>query len=181
MAQYPVTITNGVGSENLPAGSYTVTKSIVGYDGVLDPTIFIATASTGSQAFTAAATGTLTLNVNETGASGGTPITGGTFIRCNQAGTTDYGTAKSVSAAGVCTFDHVPLGEVGTPYTFYVRQLTSDTSHSIQTGVITISMEEEEQSEYVQNLPAEQQDFTMTDAYYSGLNLNGTLTFDGPA
>lgn len=86
MAEYIVTITNGTGSELLPAGNYNVAASVTGYDGALDPTTFAATTSEGSQAFTLAATETLTLNVNETGALGGTPITSGTFIRCSQDG-----------------------------------------------------------------------------------------------
>lgn len=181
MAQYNVTITNGTGSQDLPAGLYNVTTAVTGYSNItLDPNTFTATTGTGSQAFTVAAAGTLTLNVNETGASGGTPITSGTFIRCNQTGTTDYGTAKTVSALGVCTFNNVPYGDGTTPYTFYVRQLTSDSSHSIQAGVITVSMDAETKTQYVQNLPAALQSFTFTDANYSGLDISGTLTFDGP-
>lgn len=182
MSQYPVTITNGTGSGNLPAGQYTVTSNVTGYSNIsLDPNTFTATTSTGSRAFTIAATGTLTLNVNETGASGGTPITGGTFIRCNQAGTVNYGTAKTVSALGVCTFDYVPYGDGTTPYAVYVKQLTSDSTHSIFSGVITANMSAQTQSQYVQNTPAAEQSFTFTDANYSGLNMNGTLTFDGPS
>ena len=180
MAQYNVTITNGEGSENLPLGSYDVTASVTGYAGLLDPDLFTATAGTGSQAFTIAATGTLTLDVNETGASGGTPIISGTFIRCNQAGTVNYGTAKTVSAIGVCAFDYVPFGDGTTPYDIYVKQLTSDEDHSIHEGVITASMAAQTQSQYVQNTPAALQSFTFTDANYSGLNMNGTLTFEGP-
>ncbi len=180
MADYIVTITNGTGIELLPAGNYNVAASVTGYDGALDPTTFTATTSTGSQAFTLAATGTLTLTVNETGASGGTPITAGTFIRCSQDGLTEYGSAKTVSGSGICVFDHVPFGEIGSPYTFYIKQLTSDTTHNIHVGVISIAMEDSTQDEYVQNTLAAEQSFTFTDENYSGLNLSGTLTFTGP-
>ena len=180
MSQYVVSITNGAGSQNLPAGNYDVSAAVTGYNGVLDPDAFTATTSTGSQAFTIEATGALTLNINETGASGGAPITGGTFIRCNQAGTQNYGTAKTVSALGVCSFSNVPYGTALAPYTLYVKQLTSDESHSIHSGVISIDMEAATQSNYVQNLPAALQSFTFTDANYAGLNISGSLTFDGP-
>lgn len=180
MAQYIVTITNGAGSEFLPTGNYDVTAAVTGYDGALDPTAFTATALGTAQAFTLAATGTLTLTVNETGASGGTPVTSGTFIRCSQDGLTEYGTAKTIDGTGICIFDHVPFGESGTPYTFYIKQLTSDATHNAHVGVIAIDMEDETQSEYVQNTAAAEQTFTLEDEYYSGLDLSGTLTFTGP-
>lgn len=180
MPDYIVTITNGTGSELLPAGDYSVAASVTGYDGALDPTAFTATTSTGAQAFTLAATGTLTLTVNETGAAGGTPITAGTFIRCSQDGLTEYGTAKTVDGTGICIFDHVPFGDGGSPYAFYIKQLTSDATHNIYVGVITIDMAGATQDEYVQNTLAAEQTFTLADENYSGLTLSGTLTFTGP-
>ncbi len=180
MAQYVVTITNGTGSEFLPTGNYDVTASVAGYDGALDPTTFAATALGTAQAFTLAATGTLTLTVNDTGDSGGTPITSGTFIRCSQDGLTEYGTAKTIDGSGTCIFDHVPFGESGTPYTFYIKQLTSDAAHNIHADVIAIDMEGVTQAEYVHNPPAAEQTFTFADENYSGLTLSGTLTFTGP-
>lgn len=133
-----------------PAGYYNVTASVTGY-GALDSTTFAATTSEASQAFALAATATLILNVNETGALGGTLITSGTFIRCIQDGLTEYGTAKNVSGTGVCVFDYVPFGDSETPYSFYIKQLTSDTTHNKHTGVITIEMAGATQLEYVQN------------------------------
>lgn len=180
MAEYVVTIKNGTGSENLPAGLYNVAASVTGYDGALDTTTFTATSSAGAQAFTLAATGELTLNVNDMGGVGGNPITSGTFIRCSQDGLTEYGTAKSISTQGVCIFNNVPFGDGVTPYTFYVKQLTSDTTHAIHVGVIAIQMAASTQSEYVKNDPAAEQTFTFTDVNYSGLNLSGSLTFTGP-
>lgn len=180
MSQYIVNITNGVGSERLPIGVYDVTASVTGYTGLLDPDTFTATGIAGSEDFTIAAEGTLTLVVNETGASGGTPITSGSFIRCNVDGTVTYGTAKTVSAIGECVFDHVPYGTSGSPYTFYVKQLSSDDSHNFDTDPITISMEGDTQTDYVLNTLAALQSFTLVDAYYSGLTVDGSMTFDGP-
>ena len=115
MAQYVVNITNGSGSEKLPIGQYDVTAAVPGYNGALDPTTFTATGSEGTQAFTISADGTLTLIVNETGAEGGTPVTAGTFIRCNSDGSETYGPAKTIDATGNCVFDAVPYGTAESP------------------------------------------------------------------
>lgn len=180
MSQYVVNITNGSGSKALPKGKYDVTASVPGYTGLLDPSTFTATDTEGSQAFTIAATGTLTLNINETGAEGGTPVTGGTFIRCNSDGTETYGTAKTITATGVCIFDAVPFGTSESPISVYVKQLTTDDTHNLHEGVVSVSMDGETKVQYVLNAPAATQTFTFTDANYAGLNMNGTLTFDGP-
>lgn len=177
MSQYVVTITNGAGSERLPIGSYNVTASVTGYTGVLDPTTFTASGTPGSESFTIAAEGTLTLVVNETGASGGTPITGGTFIRCSADGSQTYGTAKTISATGECVFDHVPYGTTLAPYELYVKQLSSDGRHNFDANPITIQMEEDTQTNYVLNDLAALQSFTLEDAYYSGLKVGGSMTF----
>lgn len=181
MALYPVTITNGSGSQRLPAGVYSVAPTVTGYTGTLVPATFTATASDGSQSFTLAATGTLTLTITEDGTAEGTKITGGAFIRCNSEGDTTYGTEKTIDALGACTFDHVPYGDETTPYVFYVRQLRSDSTHNIQSGVITVNMAANTQTNYVTNPLAGTQSFTLADAYYSGLNLSGGLDFTGPA
>ena len=180
MARYTVDIINGSGSQVLPKGTYTVTAAVEGYSGVLDPSTFTAGTAEGSQAFTIEATGTLTLQINETGAEGGTPITEGAFVRCNQDGSVTYGEAKPIGETGVCTFDHVPFGTAEAPVTFYVRQQTSDKTHNRKEEVVAISMAAQTQSEFVQNTPAALQSFTFADANYSGLAVDGSLTFDGP-
>ena len=58
--------------------------------------------------------------------------------------------------------------------------MTSDETHNVHPGVVTVSMSEPNQTQYVQNTPAALQSFTFADANYAGLNLNGTLTFEGP-
>ena len=181
MAKYVVTITNGVGSEKLPRGQYTVTSEVPGYlDGLLDPTTFTASETEASQNFTIAATGTLTLKVTETGDDSGTPISGGSFIRCNSDGSETYGPAKTVSAAGECLFESVPYGKAEDPFHIYIKQLTSDQTHSTYAGVITVAMEQKQYTQYVKNPAAALQSFTFTDKNYSGLNMNGTMTFEGP-
>ncbi len=180
MANYNVTITDGNGSQAMQRGEYSVTADVVGYEGAtLTPDTYTATDTTGSQTFTLSATGTLTLNVNETGAAGGTPITSGTIIMTNQDGTEDYGTAVTIDATGNAVFNNIPYGDTGTPFTLYFRQLTSDDTHNTYDGIITVNMTGQTQTEYVENTPIAVQTFTVTDANYPGLPINGTLEFTG--
>ena len=104
----------------------------------------------------------------------------GIFIRCNSDGTETYGTAKTIDAMGACTFDFVPFGTAEAPIHVYVKQLTLDETHNVHPGVVAVSMSEPNQTQYVQNTPDAFQSFTFADANYAGLNLNGTLTFEGP-
>ncbi len=177
MANYTVTITNGTGSENIQRGTYTVTASANGYDeSTLSPTTFTATDSEGSQAFTLSANGTLTLNVNETGAAGGTPITSGTIVMTDATGTTEYGAAVTIDASGNAVFNNVPYGDAGTPFTLYFKQLTTADGYNTFDGVITVQMTSQTQTEYVQNTATAEQTFTLTDANY-GMPISGSLTF----
>ncbi len=177
MANYNVTITDGTGSEAMKRGTYTVSATATGYDtSTLTPTTFTATDSAGSQSFTLSANGTLTINFNETGAAGGTPITSGSVIMTNEDGTTDYGTAVNISATGDAVFNNVPYGDAGTPFLLYFRQIESDDTHNPFEGVISVSMTSQTQTEYVLNSAIAQQTFTLTDANY-GLPIDGTLNF----
>lgn len=179
MATYNVTITNGSGSQSMQAGTYNVSGTIAGYDAsTLTPTTYTATTTEGTGTFTVSATGTLTFNVNETGAAGGTPVTGGTMIMTDSTGATEYGTAVTIGATGDAVFNNVPFGDTGTPYVLYFKQLTSDTTHNIFEGVITVNMTSSTQTEYVQNTLIAEQTFTLTDANYTGLPItSATLEF----
>ncbi len=177
MANYNVTITNGTGSQNMQKGTYDVTATAVGYENAtLSPTTFTATESEGSQSFTLTADGTLTINVNETGATGGTPITAGSIVMTDATGTTDYGSAVTIDADGNAVFNNVPYGSTGTPYQLYFRQISSDDDHNVFEGVITVSMTAQTQTAYVQNTATAVQNFTLTDATY-GMPIDGTLNF----
>ncbi len=177
MANYDVTITNGSGSEAMQAGTYTVSATANGYDtGTLSPTTFTATANAGSEDFTLSANGTLTFNVNETGAAGGTPITSGSIIMTDATGTTEYGQAVTIDASGNAVFANVPYGDAGTPFTLYFKQLSSDDTHNVFDGVITVQMTSATQTEYVQNTGIATQTFTLRDANYD-LPIDGTLSF----
>lgn len=180
MANYNVNIVNGQGSTPMKAGEYTVSVTeALGYELTsLSPTSYTAGTTTGTGAFTLSANGTLTLNVNETGASGGTPITSGSIIMTDSTGTTEYGSAVTIDALGNAVFDNVPYGSSGNPFQLYFKQLSTDDGHNIFEGVISVSMESQTQTDYVLNTPISTQNITLTDANYSGLPIpNATLEF----
>jgi len=180
MANYNVQITNGVGSQSMQSGTYDVTVEANGYEAsTLSPTTFTATAAAGSENFTLCANGTLTLIFNETGAEGGTPVTGGSVVMTDAAGTTEYGSAVTIGSNGEAVFNNVPYGD-GTPYVLYFVQKATDDEHNVYDGVITVNMSAATQTQYVENLPCAVQSFTLTDQTYDGLPIaNATLTFTG--
>ncbi len=181
MANYNVTITDGTGSQVMQKGTYTVTATAFGYDvDTLAPTTYTATDSEGSQAFTLSANGTLTLNVNETGAAGGTPVTGGTIVMTDATGTTEYGQPVTVDASGNAIFENVPFGTTTQPFQLYFKQLTTAEGYNVFDGVISVTMSAQTQTEYVQNTAAAQQNFTLKDANYD-LPIDGSLGFTGNA
>ncbi len=180
MANYNVTITNGNGSQAMQKGSYNVTATANGYDvSTLTPQTFVAGTTAGSENFTLSANGTLTFNVNETGVAGGTPITSGSIVMTDSTGATEYGSAVSIGANGDAVFNNVPYGSTDSPFVLYFKQLATDENHNIFEGVITVNMTAQTQTEYVENLPIAVQTFTLTDANYTGLPIDGTLIFTG--
>ena len=177
MANYNVTITNGTGSENMQKGVYTVSATANGYDtSTLTPTTFNATENEGSENFTLSANGALTINFNETGAAGGTPITSGSVVMTDSTGNTEYGSPVTISATGDAVFNNVPYGDAGSPFQLYFKQLSTDDDHNIFEGVISVAMTAQTQTEYVQNTANALQTFSLTDATY-GMPIDGTLTF----
>ena len=182
MADYNVTIINGNGSQTMNAGEYTVSAIYApGYDmATLSPTTFTANSTTGTGAFTLAATGTLTITFNETGAEGGTPITSGTVVMTNSTGETQYGSIVQIDENGTATFNNVPYGSEQAAYTLYFKQLTSDENHNIYENVFAIGMGSQTQQEYILNTPkAVLQNFTLTDANYPNLPVyNAVLNFE---
>ncbi len=181
MANYNVTITNGTGSQAMQKGTYTVSAIANGYDtSTLTPTTFTATDSEGSASFILTANGTLTINVNETGAAGGTPITSGSIVMTDSTGNTEYGSPVNISADGNAVFANVPYGDAGTPFQLYFKQLSTDDNHNVFDGVISVSMTSQTQTVYVQNTAIALQTFTLTDGNY-GLPINGSLNFTNNA
>ncbi len=177
MANYTVTITNGQGSQVMQKGTYDVTAQATGYDvSTLTPQTFTATDAPQTQAFTLTANGTLTFNVNETGAAGGTPITSGSLVMTDSTGATEYGQPVTINANGDAVFENVPYGTAAEPFTLYFKQLASDDTHNPFEGVITVNMTAQTQTEYLQNSAAAEQTFTLQDANYN-LPIEGSLTF----
>jgi len=178
MANYNVTITNGTGSERMAEGVYDVSITSPGYESTsLNPTTYTVTKSEGKGTFTVSANGSLVLTFNETGEAGGTPITSGSVVMTDSTGTTEYGTAVKISSTGEASFANVPYGTAAEPITLYFKQLSTDESHYIAENVISVSMTSSSETQYVENLPFGKQSFTVTDANYSGLPVNGTLNF----
>ncbi len=178
MPTYNVTITNGSGSQAMQRGTYNVTATANGYDGAtLEPKTFTATDTPATQAFTLSANGTLTFNVNETGAAGGTPITSGTIVMTDSTGTTEYGQPVTIDATGNAVFANVPYGTTAEPFQLYFKQLTTADGYNVFDGVISVSMTSQTQTEYIQNTAAAVQTFTLNDANYN-LPIDGSLTFD---
>ena len=178
MADYNVQITDGVGSQDMKKGTYAVTVSANGYEATtLNPTTFTATENVGGENFTLSANGVLTLIFNDTGAIGGAPITEGSVVMTNETGDTEYGEPITINAGGEAVFNNVPYNHA-TAYVLYFKQLATDASHNIYEGVITVNMNSAAQTEYVLNAPIAAQNFTLTDANYSGLPIaEATLTF----
>ena len=167
--EYEITLTNGTATEPMQAGTYSVTcLSANGYDVTsLQPTTCTVTQQEGTFNFTLLANGTLNIEVNETGAAGGTPITSGTLVMTDATGTENYGTATITD--GVATFSNVPFGAEGSPFTLYFKQTATDAQHNLYVGVITVEMTASTQLVYVENPPIAAQQVNLTDATYQGL------------
>jgi len=173
MANYNVTITNGQGTEKIQIGNYNVTVTAAGYDAsTLAPTTFQATASGGTASFTLSASGKLTFIVNDSGAEGGNPVTGGQIVMTDSAGSATYGSPVDIDSTGNAVFDNVPYGDGTDPYTLYFKQLSSDGDHDPYDGVITVQMIGATQTDYVKNVALVTQSFSLLDANYQGLPIN---------
>ena len=182
MANYNVTIINGSGSQTMQTGEYTVSAIYApGYDmETLSPATYTATSSTSTGAFTISASGTLTIIFNETGASGGAPITSGTVVMTDSTGNTQYGSVVDIDSNGTATFANVPYGSEQSGYTLYFKQLTSDENHNPYPTVFAVGMGDETQTEYIENtLKSVLQNYTLTDTNYPELPVyNAVLKFE---
>lgn len=179
MADYEVTITDGVGSKKMKLGNYIVSAtSAPGYDtSSLTPTSLSVTNPSQTGAFTLTANGTLTFT--ETGAAGGTPIISGTVAMTDATGETQYGSAVNIDATGSATFNNVPYGTAQDGYALYLKQLTSDDDHEVYSEVISVNMTGSTQTEYVKNehKPVDP-NITLTDATYTNMPVkNAVLMF----
>ncbi|MDY6367310.1 MAG: hypothetical protein SPL13_02185 [Clostridia bacterium] len=178
MANYNVQISNGQGSAVMQSGNYAVSATANGYDGTtLSPTTYTASTESGTGSFTLSAAGVLTLIFNETGAQGGAPITSGSVVMTDQTGTVEYGTPREINAVGVATFETLPYN-AEIPYLLYFKQLSTDGTHIIYSGVIPVGMGLSAQTEYIQNIPiTAEQTFSLNDQNYGFPISTATLQF----
>ncbi|MEA5040283.1 MAG: hypothetical protein VB086_10655 [Clostridiaceae bacterium] len=172
---YVITITDGVGTENIVQATYTVTATVTGYNdlSILPATQTITAA--GTYGFTIAATGTLTLHVTVEGTDIGTPIVGATFARCDS-GSGAHGSEVTTDGDGNAVFPYVPF-DATTPPSVYYRQTASDGDHdfdaTLQTTTLTLSGKIIE----IANPVPGAKTINLTDVNYTGLPIeDGTLT-----
>ena len=170
-----ITITNGTGSASVINGTYDVTSNVTGYDNTsINPANISVVEGTNTYALTIAATGTLTLHVTEDGTSTGTPIVGATFIRTDSTGN-EYGSPITTDSNGDAIFNNVPYADTSAP-TIYYKQTASDGEHEFVSTVQNTSMATSTSTVQIQNAVGATRTFNLTDANYSGLPVEGTIT-----
>lgn len=170
-----ITITNGSGTSNLINDTYTVTSNVTGYDNTtIQPTSVDIVEGTDTYAFTIAADGTLTLHVTEDGTSAGTPIVGATFIRTDATGN-EYGSVITTDTNGDAIFANVPFDTENAP-TIYFKQTASDGDHEFSDAIQTTTMTTQTSTLEIINTQGATRTITLTDANYTNLPLDGTLT-----
>ena len=172
-----IIITDGSGSSSIINGSYDVSASVNGYDNTsINPNDVTITEGTNTYAFTIAASGTLTLHVTEDGTAGGTPVVGATFVRTDSSGN-EYGTAITSDSNGDAVFNNVPYAETDAP-TIYYKQTASDGNHEFDNSLQNTTMTTSTSTIQIQNPLGATRTINLTDANYSNLPINGTLTLD---
>ena len=170
-----ITITHGSGTSNLINDTYAVTSNVTGYDNTtIQPISVDIVEGTDTYAFTIAADGTLTLHVTEDGTSAGTPIVGATFIRTDATGN-EYGSVITTDTNGDAIFANVPFDTENAP-TIYFKQIASDGDHEFSDAIQTTTMTTQTSTLEITNTQGATRTITLTDANYTNLPLDGTLT-----
>ena len=170
-----VIITNGTGTTDLINDTYTVTAEVSGYNNTtINPDSIIVDAGTNTYSFTIAAEGTLTLHVTEDGTTTGTPIVGATFIRTDSTGT-EYGNPITTDTNGDAVFNNVPFADTNAPIIYY-KQTASDGNHEFDNTVQNTTMTTSTSTLEIQNPLGATRTINLTDANYTNLPLDGTLT-----
>ena len=175
-----ISITNGVGTSDVINGNYDVTSEVTGYENTsISPSNVQIVEGTNTYAFTIAATGTLTLHVSEDGTSEGVPVLGATFIRTDSDGN-EYGDAITTDANGDAIFENVPYAETGAPLVYY-KQTASDGNHEFDDTVQSTTLTSQSETLEITNALGAIRTINLTDANYSGLPVDGTLTLNEEA
>lgn len=175
-APYVINISNGTGSKAILNGDYAVSASVTGYSNAsILPANQTISAGTNSYPFTIAATGTLTMHVTVEGTSGGTPIVGATFVRCDSTGA-EYGTPITSDATGNAIFNYVPFAATSAP-TIYYKQKSSDGDHEYVKTLQNTSLSTATGTVEVSNPVPATRTITLKDVNYDGLPIEvGTIT-----
>lgn len=169
MSRITIPITNGKGSQEVVDGTYNVTADVNGYDNTtLTPKTVTITPSTTTYTFQISATGTLTLNVTDTGTTSGTEIVGATFQLTDSTGNTIINEATT-NEQGIATFSNVPYGN---NIVLYYKQTASDSSHTFDNTVKSIAMNQQNTQVDIANPAAPVVNFTLTDANNNNLLIN---------
>lgn len=173
-----INIEKGIGTSNIPNGTYSVTVEVNGYDNTsILPSSVNIVEGTNTYSFTVGALGTLTLHVTEDGTPGGTAIVGATFKRTDEDGN-EYGSLITTDSNGDATFQNVPYAETNAP-TIYYKQLTSDGYHEFSTSVASTTLTEQTLTLQIQNALSALRTINLTDANYEGLAIPaGTLNLE---
>ncbi len=172
-----ITITNGTGTTDLINGNYADTANVTGYDNTsINPSDITVVEGTNTYAFTIGATGTLTLHVTEDGTASGTPIVGAIFVRTDSNGT-EYGSEVTSDASGDAVFNNVPYADSGAPLIYY-KQTASDGNHEFDHTIQSTSLTTSTSTVQIQNALGATRTFNLTDANYSGLLLDGSITLN---
>ncbi len=171
-----VIITNGTGTSNLINDTYSVTAQVNGYDNTsINPSSVTVEEGTNTYSFTISATGTLTLHVTEDGTSSGTPIVGATFVRTDSSGN-EYGSVITTDSSGNAVFNNMPFDATNAP-TIYFKQTASDGDHEFSDAVQNTTMTTSTETLEIQNTVGALRTINLTDANYTNLPVDGSMTF----
>ncbi len=171
---YNISINGGSGTAQVLNDSYNVTANVAGYNNAsILPASLDVTAGTNNYALTIAATGTLTLHVTEDGTESGTPIVGATFARTDSLGTA-YGSEITTDASGNAVFENVPFDSTNAPLIYY-KQTASDGEHEFDDTIQNTSLTTSTSTVEIENAVPATRTFTLTDANYANLPLDGEI------
>lgn len=166
--EYIVPITNGIGSKELIDGNYSVTSNVSGYDNnTLSPNKISVSDDVSTYEFTVAATGKLTLHVSDNGTIYGVPIISASFYRCDASGKV-YGEKLTTDMSGMVVFNNVPYAATNAPFVYF-KQVEGDLEHTFNKEVQKVALVKEETTLEIENAPAPERTFKLTDANYAGL------------
>ena len=170
-----IVITNGTGTGSLINDTYSVTAEVTGYDNSsINPSSVSIVEGTDTYSFTIGSTGTLTLRVTDDGTSTGNPIVGATFIRADSTGN-EYGTVITSDSNGDAVFNNVPFAETGAP-AIYFKQTASDGDHEFDSSLQNTTMTTETSTIQIENVVGATRTINLTDANYTNLPIDGSLT-----